>query len=205
MRVADKLKTSALALAILATACTGSSNNTDSPTSTTEPGIDAQADGGLPAELNVADVVELPCSGSANEAPNDFQQVLDVVALPTAPTYPNALQTSIRDAEDGTVYFFAKTGLWWRGHTTFQLSVPAELHDVMAIGWGGPAELAHTVSVDCDPDTEDGWLVLAGGYWVREPMCAELIVEAGGNSQTLKIGLGLPCPGQDPPAGPSDS
>ena len=190
----------ALALVCLTVACTGATSSSVGPADDQQPQSD---EAGLPSELHVADVVQLTCSGTPNEAPDDFLQPLGVVALPAASTHPTALQTSARTAEDGTEFYFAKTGLWWRGNTSFQLIVPTELRPVLAIGWGGAAELAHTVNVDCDPDADDDWLVLAGGYWVREPMCAELIVEAAGVSERIEIGLGRPCPGQDPPAGPS--
>ncbi len=64
--------------------------------------------------------------------------------------------------------------------------------------------MTHRVQLDCDPDAESDWLVLAGGFWVSVPMCAELIVEADGVEERVEIGLGQPCPGQEPPAGPSD-
>lgn len=157
---------------------------------------------GLPSELGVRSDVELPCPGSLIEPPDDFEQVLDVVALPASPVYPNALQTNARDAADGSVYYFAKTGLWWRGDATFELVVPKELRSDLAIGWGGPAEVAQRVQVDCE--SAESWMLHPGGYWLREPMCAEIIVQVGPNEQRVEIGLGTPCSGQAPPAGPSD-
>ncbi len=87
-------------ITLLGAACTGS-------------GSGGSADPlGLPAELEIAEVVELRCAGSANEPTGDLQRVLDVVALPAAPDFPNALQLSAREAEDGPDFYFAKTGLW---------------------------------------------------------------------------------------------
>jgi len=44
--------------------------------------------------------------------PDHFEVVHNAVALPSNPDHP-ALQTSARDAADGSTYFFAKTGLIW--------------------------------------------------------------------------------------------
>ena len=131
-----------------------------------------------------------------------MEQVLDVVALPAASPERTALQTSRRSATDGTVFYFAKTGLWWRGNAKFEILVPDELRSTMAIGWGGPAELAHVVRTDCA--LSDTWMALPGGYWTTEIMCAAVIVRVGDIEQRVDIGLGKPCDGQDPPVGPSD-
>ncbi len=174
-------------------ACSGSSEENGS-----EP-----AGGGLPAVLNVAASVNLTCFGSTVEPPDDLNRVLDLVVLPARPNARNALQTSVREAADGTTYYFAKTGLWYRANATFELEVPEDLRAVMAIGWGGSAEPAHLINVGCD--RSDDWQVLPGGYWVSRPMCARLVVRAGSVEEEVEIGLGKPCEGQGPPQGPSDS
>lgn len=179
----------AASLVLFASACDGSSAD---GTNSIE----------LPAELGVVPETDLPCPGTAVEAPGDFERVLGVVALPASPRYPNALQTSRRESADGTEYYFAKTGLWWRGDAEFEIFVPDELRATMAIGWGGPATLAHNVRVKCGLD--DSWMVLPGGYWVTEPTCAAVIVRVGDDEQRVDIGLGRACSGQDEPPAPSD-
>ena len=49
------------------------------------------------------------------------------------------------------------------------------------------------------------WLAYAGGYWIDHPACVPIIVRTGGKQQTVHIGIGTPCPGQQPPQGPSQS
>ena len=153
------------------------------------------------SELDVQDETTLRCFGSAITEPLGFEDIDGVVALPTSPTHP-ALQTSARTAADGSTYYFAKTGLFWTAPATFELSVASDLRSSMAIGWGGPAQAAHTVRMSCDDD--NAWVALPGGYWVTEPMCADLIVRVNGVEHTVQIGLGEACEGQDPPQGPTD-
>lgn len=158
----------------------------------------------LASRIEVIDADQLACSPAPSAPPSDFTIVLDAVALPSATNYAYALQTNRREADNGEPYYFAKTGLYWRGDATFEIAVPDEFKDRLAIGWsGGDQPSVHTVSADCDLDTE--WAVAPGGYWVTEPMCAEIIVRVDGSEQREQIGLGTPCPGQEPPQGPSDA
>lgn len=158
----------------------------------------------LASRIEVIDSAELVCSPAPSAPPSDFTIVLDSVALPAATTYPYALQTSRREADNGESFYFAKTGLFWRGDATFEIEVPDEMNDQLAINWGsGDQPKAHSVCADCDLDAE--WAVAPGGYWVTEPMCAEIIVRVDGTEQREQIGLGTPCPGQEPPQGPSDA
>ena len=48
-----------------------------------------------------------------------------------------------------------------------------------------------------------GWLAYAGGYWIDHPACVSIIVRAGARQQQVDIGVGTACPGQRPPAEPS--
>lgn len=192
----------AVACVVVGASCSGSQSDDAVVEDEASGATQSTSSDTLASVLEVADAVDLVCPGSPVQPPADFENVLDVVALPASPSYANALQTSVRDADDGSVSYFAKTGLWWRGDATFDIAVPAELRTTMAIGWGGPAQAAYTVRVDCG--LSDSWMVMAGGYWVREPICAELVVRVGTKEQRVPIGLGGPCPGQAPPIGPSD-
>jgi hypothetical protein len=134
--------------------------------------------------------------------------VLGVVALPTAPAY-EALQTS-RTGMRGRLRLFAKTGLAIRPHTRFELVVPPELRQRMAISWGNagdPPPRGRFVVNDCGRGKTTGskWLVYAGGYYVSHPACLPLVVVAGGRRRRVRTGVGAPCPGQRPPAGPSQT
>jgi hypothetical protein len=173
----------------------------------------ACADGGSPSpavpptaasEPSVLAAADLPCSGSASQPPSDFTVLFDSVALPAAGTFPAALQTSEREGGVQT-RLFAKIGLWFRPGRSFEISVPAELHDVVALDWGVPAEPAWSVSTgDCGFPDADQWVVIPGGYLVADPICASVVVRSGETEELVKIGLGKACPGQAPPPEPSD-
>lgn len=156
----------------------------------------------LPDELDVQPSLQLPCAGMPTEAPpDDFEIISGTVALPTSPAHPD-LQTSRREAADGSTYFFAKTGLVWNTTSSFELVVPAKLRSHLAIGWGGPAPHGHSVEISCSD--EDEWVGLPGGFWVTEPLCADLLVRTQMEEIVVQIGLGIACDGQAPPQGQSD-
>lgn len=188
IRRRGRARTTFAAIVILS-ACSGSSDRIGSD---------------LASRVEVTDADELVCSPAQRAPPSDFTIVLDSVALPAASTYPYALQTNRRETDNGEPFYFAKTGLYWRGDASFEIDVPDELKDRLAINWGsGDQPKAHSVSADCKLDNE--WAGAPGGYWVTEPMCAEVIVRVDGAEQRELLGLGTPCPGQEPPQGPSDA
>jgi hypothetical protein len=141
-------------------------------------------------------------ANNASAAP--LPVVLGVVGLPASPRYP-ALGTSLSGDGSGAPRLFAKTGLVIRPGTTFELIVPAAFARRLSIGWGLPGTRSHRVMVSDCPDPGRGWLAYAGGYWIDHPACVPIIVRSGGRQQTVHIGLGTPCPGQQPPQGPSQS
>jgi len=136
---------------------------------------------------------------------DQLQVVLGVVALPISPRYP-ALGTALSGDGSGPLRLFAKTGLFFRPGTTFELIVPARFASRLRIGWGNPGTPSQTVGVsNCASPGGGGWLAIAGGYWIDHPACVPIIVRAGGRQQQVHIGVGTACPGQRPPQGPSQS
>lgn len=139
--------------------------------------------------------------------PPDYTIVGGVVALPIAPRAA-ALQTGPSGLADQSARLFAKTGLLIKTGTRFQLTVPPAWAGRLRIGWAnGPARPGPGLSVNCHPYPEDrsGWLVYPGGFWLRHPACVPLLIETGGRSQRVQIGVGTPCPGQRPPEGPTQA
>jgi hypothetical protein len=131
--------------------------------------------------------------------------VLGVVALPISPRYP-ALGTSLSGDGHGPLRLFAKTGLFFRPGTTFELIVPARFASRLRIGWGNPGTPSQVVEVsNCANPGGGGWLAIAGGYWIDHPACVPIIVRAGGQQQQVHVGVGKACPGQRPPPEPSQS
>jgi len=191
-----------------ASSTTASKDELASPSGADEAGsatTGAAPEVALPDELDVHPSLSLGCEGTTTPAPPENSEVVsDSVALPSSPDHP-ALQTSRREASDGTTYFFAKAGLFWKTGNSFTLVVPDSLRSRMAIGWGGPAPHGHSVEISCNVGGEARWVGLPGGYWVTEPLCADLVVRTETEEVTIQIGLGTPCDGQEPPQGPSDS
>jgi hypothetical protein len=145
----------------------------------------------------------LPCNERVGtQAPaRAMPVVLGAVALPGRPDESRALQTG----RDGA-RLFAKSGLWVRSGTRFELIVPAALRDRLTMTWGNAGEGNHG-DVLIDPACRAGsarWLNYVGGYWVRHPMCATLIVASGGRRRRVRIGIGTGCPGQRPPVAPTE-
>jgi hypothetical protein len=137
----------------------------------------------------------------------DYTVVLGVVALPIAPKAA-ALQTGPSGGSDPSTRLFAKTGLLIRTGTRFELAIPPAWAGRLRIGWAnGPAQPEPGLLVSCHPYPGDrsGWLAYPGGFWVRHPACVPLLIETGGRRRRVQIGLGTPCPGHRPPAGPTES
>jgi hypothetical protein len=125
--------------------------------------------------------------------------VLGVVALPATPSTRRALQASPSTLRDPAARLFAKQGLVIRTATRFRLIVPDRFRDRLSIAWGSTSDSrrASTFAVNgCAGPSGVRWLAYAGGYYVRDPMCAPLIVEAGDQRRRVQIGIGKACPGE---------
>jgi hypothetical protein len=143
---------------------------------------------------------------SAVDLAAPLQVVLGVVALPISPRYP-ALGTARSGDGNGPLRLFAKTGLFFRPGTKFELIVPARFAGRLRIGWGAPGTPSQIVEVSncASPGGGGGWLAVPGGYWIDHPACVPITVRAGGKQRQVHIGVGKACPGQRPPQGPSQS
>ena len=122
------------------------------------------------------------------------------VALPV-----RALQAPPPSERAGpNAWFFAKDGLVVRSGTTFELVVPEGWRGRFALSWG-QAPLTHHLRVEpCGPKRPQSfignWQAFAGGYYVPEPACVPLIVRTPKKDYRVKVGVGVACPGQAPPA-----
>ena len=137
-----------------------------------------------------------------------MRTVLGVVALPASPQMRRALQTARVGARDSATHMFAKWGLVIRPGARFRLIVPRRLRDRLSLIWGNANEghRGTTIVVNgCRGPRDAKWLAYAGGYYVRRPMCAPLVIAAHGRRQRVLIGVGKACPGQGPPPQPSAS
>jgi hypothetical protein len=160
------------------------------------------------AAASVSGVRLLPCGEFIGTQPptRGMHVVLAVVALPASPGLGRALQTAPPGLRDPKARLFAKWGLVIRPGAHFRLIVPGRLRNQLSIGWGNANEghVGTTVVVDrCTGPRGAKWLAYAGGYYVREPICATLIVATSRHERQVRIGVGKGCPGQGPPPMPT--
>ena len=188
----------AVAAVLLLFGCTG----TNAPSAAPSPTPSSDSAHRAPA---VPALAALTCSApiDGGPPPDGWQTVLGVVALPAAPG-ARALQAF--DSGDATgPALFAKTGLLVRAGQPFELEVPAERDNRVAIGWGNALTFVPSArfAVPACPDTfGTGWLAYPGGYWADRPLCLSVTVRAAGGEEQVPVGIGTPCPGQQPPPKP---
>jgi hypothetical protein len=159
------------------------------------------------------DVAVLPCQdviGSEATLRSGYSAILDGVALPTG----RALQASASGGSTPDSMLFAKDGLLIRRGASFDILVPNEWHGRLKIGWGSPGKpTTHLRVPGCRPTERnpasgrwslgDQWLAYPGGYWISQPACVSVVVQAEHAQQTVNIGVGAACPGESPPPPPA--
>jgi hypothetical protein len=146
----------------------------------------------------------LTCSDYIGTSPpiSGMRVVDGVVALPASPRMA-ALGTARTGSPNPAVRLFAKTGLQIRTGATFTLAVPRRLARVASIGWGPSVSPTRTLAVRSCHAGHARWLAYAGGYFVRHTMCLPLVVRTNGRRTVVHIGVGVGCPGQEGPPGPT--
>ena len=155
-------------------------------------------------------VEELPSSAAIVECQNaidhrnnvdsiDYTKIHDVVLLATSKSASTALQVARLESSG----LFGKTGLLVRRNSRVELRVPEEFADEVLVGWGGTNDTDHIVVGPCSSEAE--WLVFAGGYVVERVGCFDITVRSRSEQTTVSMGIGAPCPGQEPPPQPSAS
>jgi hypothetical protein len=188
--------------ALLLGGCTTLTSQPTAPT-TRPPGRTESAPTSQPrSTAALPAVATLTCGApiGGDPPPAGFEVVLGVVALPTS-SAGRALGADDSGAAD-TPALFAKRALLVHAGQSFDLDVAPDADDDVAIGWGNESfrPSRRFVVPACADQYGTGWLAYPGGYWVDRPLCLPLTVRAGGREQQVRIGIGTPCPGQQPPA-----
>lgn len=145
----------------------------------------------------------LGCGSIGSEPPSsDARVVLGVVALPDPSRAPALRATRQADTANLTETWFAKTGLGIRSGAEWRLSVAPESAGHLLIGWGSSVVPVASLSspTGCAAPSPGAWLWYPGGFWTDQPGCYAVIVESGGRTERLPVGVGSPCEGQQPPA-----
>ena len=146
-----------------------------------------------------SEVVALPCFAEAEEVPRqNYETVLNAVALPTASSSPVAIQASDEGEGLWQTEFFAKAALVYRPSKRFELSTTEDFEGRLLFSWGESLAPAPTATAHC-ATSSDGWVIVPGGFYFDEPMCVTLVVRTDTEEFEVQVGLGLACPGQGPP------
>lgn len=155
--------------------------------------------------FEIEDSVSVECESVddwIDELSADYTLVLGVVAIPGAEDAPRAMQTANRE---GQLWESTKSGLIIpNGGGSFTLSVPLEVRDRLFIWDWGTGGFKYEIRVPGCARTEDyvdEWLIFAGGLTIREPGCVPIAVSNDSEEQRVMVGVGAPCPGQEPPPG----
>lgn len=129
---------------------------------------------------------------TGTDAPaNDLETVMDVAALPADGT-AGTLQANPTGPEDSPIRFFAKRGLVVRAGTSFDLVVPPDERERLAISWGNADVPTWQLHVSC-PHPSATWLSFPGGYFLPEPGCVSLVVRTADDEERVRVGAGAPC------------
>lgn len=144
----------------------------------------------------------------------DFEVVGGVAALQTSISSQYALPAGFSDryrytpgsefrydplSEDPTLQTVTRGHLLVRRESSFDLRVSEDFHDRVAFEWGSSGVPAHRLEVSpCESETE--WLFFFGRVFVSEPECISLeVVLPDSTVEPFQMGIGKPCPGQQPP------
>lgn len=151
--------------------------------------------GGSGQEIGVLGA-ELDCANSIDtvaELPAGYVELAGVVGLRDVESHQ--LGRRGPDGDPDSSRRFAKMGLVVRPDTTFELHVGPGSQGNALISWGnvGDPGPVGSLSVAGCPDVA-GWPVFAGGIWVLEPACVNLVVVTASDRAELDLPVGASCP-----------
>lgn len=159
-------------------------------------------------ELEKSGTHHVTCGHSAvSPEPSTYDVLADAVAFPSITGRPalQAVRLGNRELPDfGEVdhrWYWAKDGLITRSTHKVEVLVPKDSRDSVRFGWSRDDVRPHTSIVlgPC-PESTSEWQGFIGGYWVEAPGCYEVHVRVDdGGAYPVEVGIGAPCPGQDPP------
>jgi len=115
------------------------------------------------------------------------------VALPTRTLQLGRSGSADWGHED---YRFAKFGLLVRRSRQALLEIVSAPDDAFFNYGSGAFGPADTLTAGpCDSDRGD-WVVWAGGIWVNEPGCVEVVVSSDDEEIPVRLAVGAPCDGR---------
>jgi hypothetical protein len=158
------------------------------------------------AAPTLLDEADLNCAGPIDQLPqppHPSSIVGGAVALETSRSSTSAAQTSLTQFDDPARRLFSKAFLAIRTDAVSELIVPDRWLGHLAFQWNSPEPTTHLRIGPCPGAAE--WMIFPGGYLVSEVGCYDFVVRSGGTDETVQVGIGAPCEGQNPPDGPTES
>ena len=139
------------------------------------------------------DPVTLDCARSidaVDEIPPDYVNMLDVAAIVGPGT---ELQANDGAGDGPRARWFAKSGLLVAAGKASTIEVPPSMQQQLSIGWGGDRTWSLSVPA-CSGEAT--WLAFAGGFYVDEPACVEVVVRTEADAEARsEVGVGASCGG----------
>ena len=139
----------------------------------------------------------LECSSNIDvipKVPDEFNVIQGVAAINSS--HQHQLGRRGTDDSPQSSLLFAKMALLVRPQQKFHVTLGEDDLELARIGWSAvtarsPVQHLSVGPCDGDPDT---WLVFAGGVWVADRGCVELVFGTSNGSATAMLSIGQRCP-----------
>jgi hypothetical protein len=134
-------------------------------------------------------IITAACRDAIGREPNGVQRrvILGVVSVP-----PRYVPQVVRFQNDGWAYW-SKWGLSIQaGNRPVRISVPKAWRKRVAIEWGLGGPVSEEAFEPCSPPPTY-WNAFAGGFSLSAPACVPLVIQVGGQSRTVRFGVGRRC------------
>ena len=143
----------------------------------------------LEATLDCASHIDV-----VSDLPDGFRVVQGVAAINS--TIVHGQRRRGTDPSPDSPLRSSKIPLLVRPNQVFQVSVGDDSPESARIDWSSATSrlLVQRVSVGPCAGDPDSWLVFAGGVWVAEPSCVELVFRTSNGSTPVMLSIAEPCP-----------
>ena len=189
---------------VLSVACTTASppSTLNRPSTSAEsPTVASDEASTIPTQLDCVDPI-----GTSSALPAGFEDIGGAVGLQTAASDHVAMQTAATSSGDPSARLFAKAALMVKRGARAEIIGPPASMGSLSVEWGNTTNRARTAHLTVGPcEGPDSWLVYPGGYYVPDPSCVHVNVRVAGIDHSTAVGVGAPCPGQEPPPQPTES
>ncbi len=149
---------------------------------------DSDEDRLLEATLDCSSYIDV-----VSDLPDGFRVVQEVSAINSTIVHQQGRQGT--DAALESPLRFSKIALLVRPNQRFQVSVGEDSPGSTRVGWSSATSNSpvQRISVGPCPDDSDLWLVFAGGVWVTEPSCVELVFRSSNATTSVLLSIAEQC------------